>query len=35
MSDHALISSYEDHKERRRTGKIRGFFSGMHRALDG
>ena len=34
MSDHGLISSYEDHKERR-TGKIRGAFSGMHRALDG
>ena len=34
MSDHGLISSYEGHKERR-TGKIRGAFSGMHRALDG
>ena len=34
MSDHGLISSYEVHKERR-TGKIRGAFSGMHRALDG
>ena len=31
MSDHGLISSYEGHKERR-TGKIRGAFSGMHRA---
>ena len=34
MSDHGLTSSYEGHKERR-TGKIRGAFSGMHRALDG
>ena len=34
MTDHGLISSYEGHKERR-TGKIRGAFSGMHRALDG
>ena len=34
MSDYGLISSYEGHKERR-TGKIRGAFSGMHRALDG
>ena len=34
MSDHSLISSYEGHKERR-TGKIRGAFSGTHRALDG
>ena len=34
MSDHGLFSSYEGHKERR-TGKIRGPFSGMHRALDG
>ena len=34
MSDHGLILSYEGHKERR-TGKIRGAFSGMHRALDG
>ena len=34
MSDHGLISSYEGHKKRR-TGKIRGAFSGMHRALDG
>ena len=34
MSDHGLICSYEGHKERR-TGKIRGAFSGMHRALDG
>ena len=34
MSDHGLISSYEGHKERR-TGKIRGSFSGMCRALDG
>ena len=34
MSDHGLIPSYEGHKERR-TGKNRGDFSGMHRALDG
>ena len=34
MSDHGLISSYEGHKERR-TGKICGAFSGMHRDLDG
>ena len=34
MSDHGLISSYEGHKERR-TGKIHGAFSGMHRALGG
>ena len=34
MSDQGLISSYEGHQERR-TGKIRGAFSGMHRALDG
>ena len=34
MSDHDLISSYEGHKERR-TGKVRGAFSRMHRALDG
>ena len=34
MSDHGLFSSYEGHKERR-TGKIRGAFSGMHRNLDG
>ena len=33
MSDHGLISSYEGHKERR-TDKIRGAFSGMHRTLD-
>ena len=33
MSDHGLISSYEGHKERR-TGKVRGAFSGTHRALD-
>ena len=33
MSDHGLISSYDGHKERR-TGKIRGEFSGIHRALD-
>ena len=34
MSDHGNFSSYEGHKERR-TGKIRGTFSRMHRALDG
>ena len=35
MSDHGRhFSSYEGHKERR-TGKIRGAFSRMHRALDG
>ena len=33
MSEHAHFSSYEGHKERR-TGKIRGAFSRMHRALD-
>ena len=32
MSDHGNFSSYEGHKERR-TGKIRGGFSRMHRAL--
>ena len=34
MSDHVLFSSYEGHKERR-TGKIRGTFSRIHRALNG
>ena len=35
MSDHGRhFSPYEGHKERR-TGKIRGAFSRMHRALDG
>ena len=34
MSDHDHFSFYEGHKERR-TGKIRGAFSRMHRALDG
>ena len=34
MSDHGHFSSYEGHKERR-TGKIRGAFSRMHRALGG
>ena len=34
MSDHGNFTSYEGHKERR-TGKIRGDFSRMHRALDG
>ena len=35
MSGHGRhFSSYEGHKERR-TGKIRGAFSRMHRALDG
>ena len=34
MSDHGQFPSYEGHKERR-TGKIRGASSRMHRALDG
>ena len=34
MSDNGHFSSYEGHKKRR-TGKIRGAFSRMHRALDG
>ena len=34
MSDHGHFSSYEGHKERR-TGKIRGASSRVHRALDG
>ena len=34
MSDHGHFSSYKDHKERR-TGKFRGAFSRMHRALEG
>ena len=34
MSDHGLISFYEGHKKRR-TDKIHGAFSRMHRALDG
>ena len=34
MSDHGNFSSYGGHKERR-TDKIRGAFSRMHRALDG
>ena len=34
MSDHGHFSSYKGHKKRR-TGKIRGAFSRMHRALDG
>ena len=33
MSDHGHFSSYEGHKERR-TGKIHGDFSRMHRALE-
>ena len=33
ISDHGHFSSYEGHMERR-TGKIRGAFSRMHRALD-
>ena len=33
MSDQGLFSSYEGPKERR-TDKIRGAFSRMHRALD-
>ena len=34
MFDHGHFSPYEGHKERR-TGKICGAFSRMHRALDG
>ena len=34
MSDHGHFFSYEGHKERR-TGKIRGAFPRMHRALAG
>ena len=34
MSDHGHFSSYESHTERR-TGKIRGAFTRMHRALGG
>ena len=34
MSDYGLFSSYEGHKERR-SGKIRGAFSRIHRALNG
>ena len=34
MSDYGVFSSYEGHMERR-TGKIRGGFSRMHRALNG
>ena len=34
MAVHGHFSSYEGHKERR-TGKIRGAFSRMHRALEG
>ena len=34
MSDHGHFSSCEGHKERR-TGKIRGAFCRVHRALDG
>ena len=34
MSDHGHFSSYEGHKEQP-TGKIRGAFTRMHRALDG
>ena len=34
MSDHGHFSSYEGHKERR-TGKICGASSRMHRAVDG
>ena len=33
MSDYGIFSSNEGHKERR-TGKIRGAFSRMHRALN-
>ena len=34
ISDHGLFTSYRANKQRR-TGKIRGAFSGMYRALDG
>ena len=34
MSECGLFSSYEGHKDRR-TGKIRGAFLRMHRALNG
>ena len=34
MSNHGHFSSYEGHKKRR-TGKIRGAFSRMHRTLGG
>ena len=34
MSDHGNFSSYEGHKDRQ-TGKIRGTFPRVHRALDG
>ena len=34
MPNHGPFSSYEG-REERRTGKIRGAFSRMHRALDG
>ena len=34
MSDYGHFSFYEGQRERR-TGKIRGTFSRMHRALDG
>ena len=34
MSDHGHFSPYEGHKERR-TGKICGIFSRMHRVLGG
>ena len=34
MSDYGHFSSYEGHKKRR-TGKTRGAFSRIHRALDG
>ena len=34
MSDYGLFSFYEGHRERR-TGKIRGAVSRMHRALNG
>ena len=34
MFDHGHFSSYEGHSKERRTGKIRGAFSRMHRALE-
>ena len=35
MSDRGHFSSYEGQHRERRTGKIRGAFSRIHRALDG
>ena len=35
MADHGHFSSYEEGHKERRTGKIRGAFSRIRRALDG